>query len=191
MQKHRDSMKQNFYTVWKLFNKFLIRLDKKPHEWEHRLILFVGHLIDENKQSSTVKSYVSAIRAVLKDNNIDLNEDQYLISSLTKVCRLVNDQIRMQLLIQKVMLSVLLKQMEIHYTSINQTYLKILNKALLSTTYFGLFRIGELTSGKHMVKARDVHVAQNKEEFLFILRTSKTHWKNMKPQIIKITSKRK
>ena len=41
------------------------------------------------------------------------------------------------------------------------------------------------------MKARDVHVAQNKEKFLFIFRTSKTHWKNMKPQIIKITSKRK
>ena len=53
-QKHRDSMKKNYYAVWKLFNKFFLRLDKKPQSWGDRLILFVGHLITEKKQSAMV-----------------------------------------------------------------------------------------------------------------------------------------
>ena len=60
--------------------------------------------------------------------------------------------------------------------------------ALFSTAYFGLLRIGELTKGMHTVLARDVHIGFNKRKFLFVLRTSKTHWKNMRPQSIKISS---
>ena len=54
--KYQDSMKKNYYAIWKIFNKFIIRLDEKPTSWEHRLTLFIGHLIQSNKQSSTVKS---------------------------------------------------------------------------------------------------------------------------------------
>ena len=49
-----------------------------------------------------------------------------------------------------------------------------------------MFRIGEVTASDHIVKAKDVHIAVNKDKLLFILRTSKTHSKGTKPQIIKI-----
>ena len=51
-----------------------------------------------------------------------------------------------------------------------------------------MFRIGELTAGDHPVMAKDVHVGTNKDKFMFILWTSKTHWKNVKPQEITIES---
>ena len=50
-----------------------------------------------------------------------------------------------------------------------------------------MFRVGEVTKGSHPIQARDVHIAQNKKELLFMLRTSKTHMGNVKPQIVKIT----
>ena len=171
-----------------MFNQFFIRLDRKPASWEHRLNLFVGHLVDSNHQSSTVKSYVSAIKAVLLENKIKVDIDQTLISSIMRACRLINDQIRTRLPIQRPMLGVLLKQIDIHFDLRNQPYLKTLFKTIYSTMYFGLFRIGELTHSQHVVLARDVHVAYNKRKFMFILRTSKTHYKNSKPQMIKITS---
>ena len=59
---------------------------------------------------------------------------------------------------------------------------------MISTSYFGLLRVGEITSGDHPVLATDVHIAANKRKIMFVLHTSKTHWKNMKPQMIKITS---
>ena len=54
--------------------------------------------------------------------------------------------------------------------------------------HYGLLQIGEVTLGSHPILARDVNIGVNKRKFLIILRTSKTHWKNMKPQMIKITA---
>ena len=109
-EQHRSSTKKNYYTVWKLFNRFYIRLDDKPKEWTDRLTLFVGYLIQNNKQSSTVRSYISAIKAVLKTNNIKIEEDQYLLASLTKACRLRNDSICHRFPIRKSMLAIILKK---------------------------------------------------------------------------------
>ena len=72
----------------------------------------------------------------------------------------------------------------------NQPYLKTLYQALFITTYFGLFRIGEmtLTPVGHAVKVEDVHVGRNKNKLMFILHTSKTHNRGSKPQIVKISA---
>ena len=61
-------------------------------------------------------------------------------------------------------------------------------KALLSTAYFGLFRVGELTLSNHIIKLVDVRVGKNKNKLLFILHLSKTHGKNVMPQTVKINS---
>ena len=58
----------------------------------------------------------------------------------------------------------------------------------MATAYYGLFRVGELASGEHRVKAGDVHVSYHKRKMLFILRSSKTHTKGSRPQMVKITS---
>ena len=62
---HRHSTHCNYYKIWKLFNEFIIRLDFKPGSWEDRMILFVGYLIQTKKKSSTIQSYISAIKVVL------------------------------------------------------------------------------------------------------------------------------
>ena len=49
MQKHRDSTRKNYYSIWKLFKKFCLKLDKKPTSWGDRLILFVGYLVKEKR----------------------------------------------------------------------------------------------------------------------------------------------
>ena len=63
--RHRDTTRQNYYNIWGIFNKFLLRLDVKPKNWEDRLIMFAAHLVDEWKKSTTIKSYISAIKAIL------------------------------------------------------------------------------------------------------------------------------
>ena len=185
-QRHRDSTRRSYYAIWKVFNKFIVKLDCKPDAWEDCLTLFVGHLVQSNKKASTVKSYISAIRSVLQDVKVELHEDRMLMTSLTKACRLRNDGISIRLPIQKSLLCIILKQLRKIYAT--QPYLRDLYSALFSTAYFGLFRVGELTKGEHPVLARDIHIGRNKKKMLFILRTSKTHWKNDKPQIIKISS---
>ena len=74
-EQHRSTTKKNYYAVWKVFNNFFISLGDKPIRWEDRLTLFVGYLVHNHRQSSTVRSYVSAVKAVLKMNNINISED--------------------------------------------------------------------------------------------------------------------
>ena len=185
-QQYRDSTRKNYYTIWKIFAKFLIKLDYRPNNWEDCLTLFVGHLIDNHKQSSTVKCYISAIKAVLQEDNNTIQEDQYLLSSLIRACKLKNDQIKTRLPLKKGMLCILLTQINSKYA--DQPYLKLLYSCLFSTMYHGLLRISEVAEGIHTLKARDVQIGENKDKFLLLLHTSKTHWKNMKPQIIKISA---
>ena len=112
---HRDSTKKNYYLVWKSFNQFYLKLDRKPTQWSDRITLFIGYLIETKHQSSTVKSYLSALRAVLKENNIPLHEDVYLMSALTKACKYNNDTVHIRMPIQKTMLKMLLKQLTIMF----------------------------------------------------------------------------
>ena len=62
---------------------------------------------------------------------------------------------------------------------------------MLSTAYVGLFWVCEIAKSpynNHVVKAADVHIGTNKNQIMFVLHTSKTHWSDTKPQIIKISS---
>ena len=68
-----------------------------------------------------------------------------------------------------------------------QPYLEILYKTMVIVGYFGKLRVSEITTGLHPVRAKDVHIAKNKQKILFILYTSKTHGYNAKPQKVKIT----
>ena len=74
-QQHRQSMRNNYYGIWCNFNSLFLRLDVKPLNWEKRIILFVGHLINEGRKSTTIRCYLSAITAVLKTEGIKINED--------------------------------------------------------------------------------------------------------------------
>ena len=120
---------------------------------------------------------------------MEVNEDRFLLNALTTACRLINDHVRLRFPIHKQLLLQLLNYIELSLDQ--QPFLKILYLALFSAMYYGLFRVGELTFSNHAVKARDIHVGKNKKKMMFILRTSKTHWHDVKPQIIKISGHRK
>ena len=186
---NRNSTRQNYHCVWRLFNEFFIKLDNKPDSREDRLVLFVGYLINEKKKAATIRSYISAIKSVLKEDGFEINENKYLISSLTKACKYVNDKVRIRLPIHKSLLQIILRKIDdIFNDKGNQPYLATLYRTIISTAYYGLFRIGEVATGTHPVLARDVHIGTNKNKMLFILRTSKTHWSDVKPQTVKVTS---
>ena len=186
-QCHRDSTRANYYSIWKHFNRFYIRLDEKPETWEHRLLLFVGHLIQHRRKSNTIKCYISAIKAILRESDYELQEDAALLGVLTKATKLHFDQFRVYLPICKSMLDMLLDSVDKFFADNPQPYLVKLYRAMISTTYYGLLRIGEVTKSDHVIKANDVYLGTNKNKVLFVLFSSKIHNKAMKPQTIKIT----
>ena len=187
-QQHHDSTRQNYYRVWKLFNSFFLRLDVKPLTWDHRIVLFVGYLIDKGKKSTTIRCYLSAIRAVLKTESIEFSEDTYLLNALTRACKLKNDVVSARLPIGRSMLELLLKKLDVLLA--NQPYLLTMYRALFLTTYTGLFRIGEVTASPHALKAKDVGIGKNKDKLRFLLRSSKTHTPGDRPQVIKISKEK-
>ena len=90
--------------------------------------------------------------------------------------------------IQKELLHKILDSIDAVFRGAGQTYLAILYKAMFASAYYGLLRVSEIASGMHAVRAADVKIALNKQKMKFILRTSKTHWEDDKPQIVKISS---
>ena len=186
--KNPMSTQQNYLGIWRNFNKFLLHLEKVPRLWEQRTILFCAHLVDTGLQSSTIKSYISAIKGVLCDDDYQWSENQFVLHTLTKACKNVNDRVHIHRPIRKGVLEVIL--FELGRIFQDQIYLLVMYRAFFALMYHGLFRIGELALGDHIVKACNVHVARNKDKLLFRLITSKTHNKGTKPQEVKITSHR-
>ena len=185
LQRHRDPTRVNYYGIWKNFNKFFIKLDKKPIHWEDRIVLYVTFLIQKNRKSATIKSYVSAIKAVLFNGGMRMHEDSTLLSALTKACKINNDRHFYRLPIKKSVIKLLISALDKLYAK--QPYLAVMYKALILSTCFRLLRIGEVTKSPHVIKATDVQIGTNKPKLRFILRSSKTHNKGDELQIVKIS----
>ena len=149
--------------------------------------MYSAALIQKGIQSSTLKSYISAIKSTLIDNNYKWNDDLIIVRTLTRACRKLNDHVKARFPIHAGLLELLLFELQKQLSQ--QHYLLQLYKAFFLLAYYGLFRPGELAMGSHPVLAANVHIGQNKDKMLFILYTSKTHGLESKPQEIKISSK--
>ena len=141
--------------------------------------------MDSGIQSSTLRSYISAIKSTLELDDYHWNSELVLLGTLTKACKNLNDRITPHLPIHKGLLQLLLFQLETIFS--NQPYLECMFKAFFLLSYYGLFRPGELAAGPHTVKAKDVCVATNKDKMFFILYSSKTHGLESRPQKVKIS----
>ena len=183
-KKNRSSTASNYLAIWRNFNKFVIQLDVKPQLWEDRASLFGAYLVDKGLQSSTLKSYFSAIKGTLIDDGYPWDDSKVLLGTLTKACKLVNDKVVTRLPIQDALVEMILFEFQRMFDK--QPYLEILYKTMVITAYFGIFRVGEVANGQHPVKAKDVHIAKNKNKIMYILYTSKTHGYDSKPQKVTI-----
>ena len=86
--KNKNLTTKMYLNVWRQFNRFVMSLDVRPKLWEDRTILFIGYLVDKGMQSTTVKSYVSAIKRMLVDDGYPWEDGKILLTSLTKACRI-------------------------------------------------------------------------------------------------------
>ena len=186
----RDSMVQNYLCIWRQFNNFLIRLDRRLKLWEDKAQLFVAHLIEHKAmQSSMIRSYVSAIKHTLLVDGYEWDDNKILLSRFTKACKISNDRARIRLPIHCGLLELILFEVDRLY-SVSQPYLQCLYKTIFTLGHYGLMRIGELTKSNHILLACNIHIATNKEKILLVLYSSKMHDEGNKPQKIKIVSNR-
>ena len=87
-------------------------MDSVPKSWEDRVLLFVEHMIDMGTQSATVKSYKSAIKKILCDDGYQWDDTKVLMGSLTRACKLENDEVKTRLPISGKLLEAMLFELE-------------------------------------------------------------------------------
>ena len=185
----RQSTRVKYHEIWTKFNRFVIALDYRPRKWEDRTPMFCAYMVDSGYQSTTVKSYISAIKKFLIEDGYDWNDKIVLFNAITCSCKLLNDCVRTRLPIQIGLLELILFEVPrvFHGT---QPYIVTLYRAVFALAYYGLMRISELVynnpNGQHFVRAKDIHVGMNKDKILVVLYSSKTHGKESRPQKIKI-----
>ena len=172
--------------IWCKFNNFVMQLDKKPKFWEDRATLFGAYLIKNGIQSATLQSYISAIKGTLIDSDYQWDDNRVLLNLLTRVCHRVNDHVRTRLPIHINLLELMI--FELQRLLADQPFLVTLYKAWFLIAYYSMFRVSELAFSEHSVKARDVHIAKNKNKMMFVLYSSKMHDKGSRPQKIKIVA---
>ena len=182
----QQSTLAQYHGIWRTFNKFLIRLDDKLQTWEERLIYYVGYCTSRGVKSTTIKSYISAIKHVLQVDGYHWNMDQALLSTLTSSCRLKNDRVRNRLPIQKRLMELILFELERKFET--QPYLQVMYQTIFCIAYYGMLRIGEITTGNHPILAKNVYVNKQHLKLCFVLYTSKTHGLESKPQKIRLTA---
>ena len=99
-QQHRSSTSKTYLNIWRQFNQFLIKLDKKPDRWEDRVTLFVGQKIEEGVQSTTIKTYISAIKNTLATDGYPWEDNRFFLNSLRRACKMINDTVYTRLPIE-------------------------------------------------------------------------------------------
>ena len=137
-----------------------------------------------------LRSYVSAVRGILKEDGIETNNGSVELAALLKSCKYTSKPSGYcRLPIQQGLLDMIVDQIDKYFlVKKNQPYLCLLYNSILLMGYYGLLRIGEMTDaeGKHMINLNDVYFDRNGEKILIILHSSKTLSEVHKPQIIKI-----
>ena len=188
---NKKSTRKNYLTIWRKFNSFLIKLDKKPPSWEERAALYGTYLVlIKGVKSATLKSYITAIKKTLTADGYCWNDKKVFVSALANVCRIENDTVKQRFPIKKKLLDLILFEIGRFYKNNPQPYLECLYKTIFILCYYGLLRIGEATNSQHVIKAKDIHFTNNGRTILLILFTSKTHGRESRPQKIRITGKR-
>ena len=135
------------------------------------MTLYGAYLVDRGIQSSTIRSYFSAIKKILTDDGYEFSQNLVMLNILTKLCRMLNDRFRPRLPIHLKLLEMLLFEIGREFKT--QSYLENLYKTIFILAYYRMFRIGELTYSPHVIKAKDINVGVNKNKLLIVLYTSK------------------
>ena len=168
---------------WKNFNNFIIKLDRRPKDWEQGVSWYASHLFKHKFQSSTIKSYISAIKATLMNDDYPWDDGKVMFNTIINSCSIVNDVVQNKLPIQNGLLEMLLFELERKYSALE--YHEKLYKAFFCVAHYGMFRMCELAKGSHTLLAKDIHSATGKKKIINGPTFIKNSWKKQTPPINK------
>lgn len=181
-----DSTLRAYLVSWHALNDFWTQLDVKPETWEDRIALFVAYMIMKRFQPNTIRSYISGIKYILNLINIKVDTNNFKFAGLVKAARYKNKKVKLRLPIKLRLLNRILDEVYKIPNIRDQPYLIALYRAMFAAAYYGLFRVGEITKSKHVIKSRDAHLARNKNKVQFRLWTAKNLKRGEWPHDVKI-----
>ena len=111
---------------------------KNPVNGRIGLRYFIIYLIDDETQSKTIRSCISAIRSILYSDGIELSDDTTRLNALVKACKLKNDRLGVKLSIQKGLLNMILEKIEDRFLEKMSEFssVDIWVRSTLKTTFF-------------------------------------------------------
>ena len=109
---NQKSTQKNYHCIWKKFTEFLINLDEIPMTWEQRLCLFGTFMVDKGAQSSTIRSYMSALMFILRTDDITIDDEKIRLGVIIRACKIENDRIYVRFPIRIGLLETLLFEIE-------------------------------------------------------------------------------
>ena len=134
------------------------------------------------------KLLISIENTLSKTDGYKWDNDKLLLNIIARACKIKNDVVKVRFPIHMGLLEQILFEIERIFGE-TQPYLNSLYKAIFCMGYYGLMRIGELVDSPHVLRAKDLFIASNKNKLLIVLYSSKTHDQESHPQKIKITEK--
>ena len=114
---NRKSTQHNYHRIWRQFGHFLLKLDTIPLSWDQRLCLYGTYLVEQGAQSSTLRSYMSALKKILRIDSIKVNDDKVMLGILIRGCKMENDRIYVREPIHIRLLEILLFELGRMYSS--------------------------------------------------------------------------
>ena len=102
---------------------------------------FCAFLIDNERKSAIIKSYISGLKTTLTEDGYRWDDTLVTFSSLIKACKVINDVIKCRLPIHKRLLEILLFEVERIF---NSPYLITLYRAIILLCYYGMIGLENL-----------------------------------------------
>ena len=140
---------------------------------------------------SIIEKLHLSYKNVLKVDGYDWSDNKISLNLLTRACKIQNDRVKTRLPIQIKLLELILFEVERYFEKNPrkgaQPYLRLLYQSIFLLGYYGLMRVGELTTGNHSILAKNIHIGSNKNKILILLYSSKTHGRESRLQEIKIS----
>lgn len=117
---------------------------------------------------------------------IKIDDSKCRFHSLVKAARIKNGKIKMRLPIKLKLLNRMIEELPRIRKLRNQPYLIRMYQAIFAAAYYGLLRISEITGSKHSLKARDLHLGQDRPKVQLRIWTAKNKKRGSWPDDLKI-----
>ena len=131
--------------------------------------------------------YISGVKAILKSEGIELNIDLPELTALVRACKKNDTELFVRIPTQRSLISGT-RSIRNHFVKCKSTIFSKIIQTITVSEYFGMLRIGEMMTGLHPVAASDVLASEANRKLQYILRSSKTHGKSNRSQIVTIIS---